>query len=270
MDSLRANLTMESFELLKTELEESILTITLDNAAAQNVLSIDSINALRELIQEVYDNSKIKSVIITGAGEAAFSAGAIPEEIQELNELNGRKFAENGQEAFALIENCHKPILAAINGRTLNGGFELALACHLRVASENATFGFPEVAMGIIPGFGGTQRLTHLIGKTRALELMMTGAEITAEEAKEIGLVGHVVSYKEAMLKKSKEILHKIMANAPLAVGMLVNCTNAAYNPDEDGYQTEANCFANCCKTEDLKEGIAAFLEKRAPKFKGI
>ncbi len=261
---------MENLTLLETELVEGILTITLNSPETHNSLSIACINALREVIQEVYDNSDIKSVVITGAGEAAFATSTVPQEIQELNELNGRKFAEQGQETLALIEDCHKPILAAINGAAIGGGFELALACHLRIASENATFRLPEVSMGIIPGFGGTQRLTHLIGKTKALELMMTGEQLTAAEAKDLGMISYVASYKEALMKKSREFLQKIMAHAPLAVGMLVNCTNAAYNPHENGYQTEANSFANCCKTEDFKEGIAALLAKRTPKFKGV
>jgi len=261
---------MENLASFDTELAEGILTITLNSPETHNSLSAACINALREVIQEVYDNSDIKSVVITGAGEDTFATGTAPNEIQALNELNGRKFAEHGQETFALIENCHKPILAAINGAARSGGFSLALACHLRIASENATFSFPEVAMGIIPGFGGTQRLTHLIGKTKALELMMTGEELTAAEAKVLGLVSYVASYKEALMKKSRALLQKIMAHAPLAVGMLVNCTNAAYNPDEDGYQTEANSFAHCCQTEDLKEGIAALVEKRPPLFKGV
>ncbi|MEL6539441.1 MAG: enoyl-CoA hydratase-related protein [Bacteroidota bacterium] len=247
---------MKPLELLKTELEEGILIITLDNPGQQNALSTACIDALREVIQEVYDNNDIKSAIITGTGDEVFATGAPLEEIKALNELNGRKFAENGQETFALIENCHKPILAAVNGRAHDGGFELALACHLRVASENAVLGFPEVAMGLIPGFGGTQRLTHLIGKTRASELLMTGAEITAAAAKDIGLIGHVVSYPDAMLKKGKEILRRIMANSPLAVGMLVNCTNAASNPNENGYQMEANSFAHCCTAEGFREGV--------------
>lgn len=264
------NEVMEPMKPLETALEEGILIITLKSPDQQNALSIQCIDALREIIQEVYDNSEIKSAIITGAGERAFATSAPPEDIRELNELNGRKFAENGQETLALIENCHKPILAAVNGSAFNSGFELALACHLCLSSENAAFGFSEASMGLIPCFGGTQRLTHLIGKTKALELVMTGAVITAAEAKALGLVSYVVSYQDAMLKKSKEILHKIMVNAPLAVGMLVNCTNAALNPHEDGYQTEANSFANCCKTEDFKEGMAALLEKRVPNFQGI
>lgn len=260
---------MEPIKPLETVLESGILTVTLNSPDNQHALGTVCIDALREVIQEVYDNSEIKSAIITGAGEETFAEGAPLEEIQALNELNSRKFAENGQEVMALIENCHKPILAAINGRAIDSGFELALACHLRVAAENATFGFSEVNMGLMPCFGGTQRLTHLIGKTMALELMMTGTTITTAAAKSMGLVGHVVSYKDAMLKKSREILGKIMAHAPLAIGMLVNCTNAAQNPHEDGYQTEANSFANCCKTEDFKEGIAALREHRAPAFKG-
>lgn len=260
---------MENLASLETELAEGILTVTLKSPETHNALSTACIDALREIMQEVYDNSDIKSMIITGAGEDTFATGTAPSEIQALNELNGRKFAEHGQETFALIENCHKPILAAINGMASGGGFSLALACHLRIASENATFTFPEVAMGIIPSFGGTQRLTHLIGKTKALELMMTGEQLTAAEAKELGMVSYVASYKEALMKRSRKILQKIMAHAPLAVGMLVNCTNAAYNPNEDGYQTEANSFAHCCQTEDLAEGIAAVRENRVPVFKG-
>ena len=148
---------MKNFELLKTEREEGILTITLNNPEKLNVLTAKSVNELRDAIQEVYDNSEIKGVIIVGTGEKAFAAGADIREIAKLNELNGRKFSENGQEAFALIENCHKPILAAVNGYALGAGCELALACHLRIASENAVFGLPEASIGIIPGFGGTQ-----------------------------------------------------------------------------------------------------------------
>lgn len=260
---------MENTASFKTEIEEGILTVTLDKSETHNALSTACMEELREIVQGFYDNGDVKSMVITGAGEDDFATSTSPNEIRELNELNGRKFAENGQETLALIENCHKPILAAINGIASGGGFSLALACHLRIASESAAFSFPEVALGVIPSFGGTQRLTHLIGKTKALELMMTGEQITAAEAKELGIVSYVASYKEALIKKSKELLQKIMAHAPLAVGMLVNCTNAAYNPAEDGYQTEANSFAHCCQTNDLKEGIAAFLANRAPTFRG-
>lgn len=182
-----------------------------------------------------------------------------------MNELNARKFAENGQEVFALIENCPKPIIAAINGYALGGGCELALACHFRLASENAILGFPDIAYGIIPGFGGTQRLTKLIGRTKALELLMTGKCISAEEAEELGLVSDVISYKEEMIKKGREWINKIMVNEHLTVGMLVSCVNAAQNPDEEGYQTEANCFANCFKTAYFKDNLTKFLHNIPP-----
>ncbi|MFN7095640.1 MAG: enoyl-CoA hydratase/isomerase family protein, partial [Burkholderiales bacterium] len=155
-------------------------------------------------------------------------------------------------------------------GHAWAGGCELALACHLRIASETATFAFPQVTRGSIPGFGGTQRLTHLIGKTKALELLLTGNAISAIKAKEIGLLNYVVSCQgEEVVKKSKELLHAIMANAPLAIGAVLNCVNAVHNPHENGYQTEANSFANCCKSEDMKAGIAAFLSQQKPQFKG-
>jgi enoyl-CoA hydratase len=261
---------MEKFKTLYTELEEEIFTITLNKPDKLNALTAQTINELRVVIQQVYDDENIKSAIITGAGEKAFSIGVDLNELQELNELNGRKFSENGQEVFSLIENCHKPILAAINGDALGGGCELALACHLRITVENAHFGFPEVRIGIIPGFGGTQRITYLLGKTKALEWLLTGDHFSAMEAKEMSLVSHVVSYKEAVIKKGRELLHRIMVNAPLAIGAITSCANAAYNPNEDGYQTEANSFANCCASEDLTEGIQAFLENRTPQFQGL
>eukprot|EP01132_Coremiostelium_polycephalum_P000323 gene323-414_t len=260
---------MEKLKTLHTELEEEILTITLNNPEQLNVLTKQTIYELRSVIQRIYDDNSIKGAIITGAGEEVFSMGEDLNELQALNELNGRKFAETGQETFTLIENCHKPVIAAINGHILGSGLELALACHIRVASDEAEFGFPAVHRGIIPGFGGTQRLTYLLGKTTALELLITGDTFSAAEAKAMGLVNHVVTYKSAVLEKSRKILYKIMANAPLAVGALIDCINAAYDPEEDGYQTEANAFANCCKSEDLDEGISAFLENRTPQFQG-
>ncbi len=161
-------------------------------------------------------------------------------------------------------------MIAAINGFALGGGCELAMACHIRVASENAKFGQPEVNLGIIPGYGGTQRLTQHIGKGKAMELMMTGDMIGAQEAKSLGLVNHVVSDKEALLQLAEKILRKIIAKAPLAIGMIVNCVNAYFSDEENGYQTESNSFSHCVNTEDFKEGTSAFLEKRKPHFKGV
>lgn len=260
---------MAQFEHLNLEVNNGILTISISRPDKMNALNIALIEELRTAIQTVYDDKDIKGVIITGEGEKSFVAGADIKEIAELNEVNGRKFSENGQEVFGLIENCHKPIIAAVNGYALGGGCELAMACHIRIASENAKFGQPEVNLGIIPGYGGTQRLTHLVGKGKAMELMMTGDMISAKEALELGLVNHVVPTREDLIDKCEELLEKITSKAPLAVGMIVNCVNAVFSHDENGYQTEANSFGSCCKSNDFKEGTAAFLEKRTANFKG-
>ena len=255
------------FKNLKLALENGILTITLNREKKMNALNLATITELDKAFDKVYDEQEIKGVILTGAGEKAFVAGADISEISELNELNGRKFAENGQEVFAKIENCPKPVIAAVNGFALGGGCELAMACHIRIASQNAKFGQPEVNLGIIPGYGGTQRLAFLVGKGKALELMMTGDMIDAAEAKSLGLVNHVVPQEE-LIEKCHKILSKILSKAPLAIAQLVDCANAI-NTCDDGYQTEANAFSNCCRTEDFKEGTAAFLEKRKPVFTG-
>ncbi|MCH6199345.1 enoyl-CoA hydratase-related protein [Aquiflexum sp. LQ15W] len=246
-----------------------ILYLTINRESKLNALNFATLTEIREIFTEVADNKDIKAVIITGSGEKAFIAGADISEIAELNELNARKFAENGQDIFSMIENCHKPVIAVINGFALGGGCELAMACHMRIAVAAAKFGQPEVNLGIIPGYGGTQRLTYLIGRGKANELMMTGDMIGADEAKSLGLVNHVLSTKEEALGKAEEIIKKIMSKAPLAIGMIVDCVNSVFVPDEDGYQTEANSFARCVKSGDYKEGTSAFLEKRKPVFKG-
>lgn len=224
---------------------------------------------LKAVMEDVYNNKDIRGAIITGEGEKAFVAGADITEIADLTELNARKFAENGQEVFSMIEECEKPVIAAVNGFALGGGCELAMACHIRIASVNAKFGLPEVNLGILPGFGGTQRLTQLVGKGKALELMTTGDMITAEQAHSIKLVNHVAQDNEGLIVLANTIMSKILAKAPLAIGMVVNCVNAFFSPEENGYQTEANSFSHCTKTEDFKEGTSAFLEKRKPQFKG-
>jgi enoyl-CoA hydratase len=252
-----------------SEEQDGILYLTINRESKLNALNFDTLEEIRNIFNEVSDNKEIKGVIITGSGEKAFIAGADISEIAELNELNARKFAENGQEIFNLIENCHKPVIAVVNGFALGGGCELAMACHMRIAVSNAKFGQPEVNLGIIPGYGGTQRLTYLIGRGKANELMMTGDMIGAEDAKSLGLVNHVLPSKEAAIEKAEEILKKIISKAPLAIGMIVDCVNAVYISDENGFQTEANSFARCVKSGDYKEGTSAFLEKRKPVFKG-
>lgn len=260
---------MWNFVNLLASIDDGVVTISINREEKLNALNGATVEELRKAIQNVYDTQEIKAVIITGAGSKAFAAGADIAEIAQLNELNGRKFAENGQEVFQMIESCPKPVIAAVNGYALGGGCELAMACHLRVAISSAKFGQPEVNLGILPGYGGTQRLTHLIGKSKALELLMTGDIITAQKALEFGLVNYLTESLDELITKCKEILANILSKAPLAVGMVVNCVNAAYDPEQRGYQTEANSFANCCKSNDFKEGTSAFLEKRTPNFQG-
>jgi enoyl-CoA hydratase len=256
-----------TYENLLLQNEEGILTITINRPDKLNALNQKTMAEIDQAFQLVYEDDSIKAVIITGAGAKAFVAGADISEIADLNDMNGRKFAELGQDIFARIEGCHKPVIAAVNGFALGGGCELAMACHIRIASENARLGLPEVSLGIIPGYGGTQRLTQLVGKGKALELMMTGDPVTAADALQLGLVNHVVPQEE-LIDRSKTMLRKILERAPLAVGQLIQCVHAALS-HENGYQTEANAFAYCCRTEDFKEGTSAFLAKRKPQFKG-
>jgi enoyl-CoA hydratase len=260
---------MAEFQNILTEEKNGVLYLTINREDKMNALNYATLAELKEIFEELIDNKAIKAVILTGSGEKSFVAGADISEIASLNEVNARKFAENGQEIFAMIENCHKPVIALTNGFTLGGGCELAMACHLRIATANAKFGQPEVNLGIIPGYGGTQRLTQLIGRGKANELMMTGDMIGAEEAKALGLVNHVLPTKAEAMEKAEEVINKIMSKAPLAIGMIVDCVNAAFLPDENGFQTEANSFARCVKSGDYKEGTSAFLEKRKPIFKG-
>jgi len=259
---------MNSFENILTSVDNKVMTITINRPSSLNALNILTIKELGEAIETAKNSTDVLGIIITGAGEKAFIAGADISEVADLNELNGRKFSENGQKVFNDIENCEKPIIAAINGFALGGGCELAMACHIRIATKYSKFGQPEVNLGLIPGFGGTQRLTQLIGKGKALELMMTGDIISADEAYRIGLVNHVVADSKELEEKVESIMNKIISKAPLAVGIVISCVNAAIG-EENGYQVEANGFAHCCQTKDKEEGTKAFLEKRAPEFKG-
>ena len=210
----------------------------------------------------------IVGVIITGAGSKAFVAGADITEFIGMSNA-GEQLAQRGQDIFLLIERFHRPVIAAVNGFALGGGCELAMACHIRIASPNARFGQPEVNLGIIPGYGGTQRLVQYVGKGKALEMMMTADMIDAQEAYRLGLVNHVVE-EDQTIAKAKEILGKIATKAPLAIQKIIECVNAFYDPGGDaGFFREVVEFGKTTKTEDFKEGSTAFVEKRKSQFKG-
>lgn len=259
---------MSKYANLHISTEDNILNIVINRPEKLNALNLATLDELKSAIQRAYDDNEIKGVLVKGAGSKAFVAGADIRELSDLNEVNGRKFSENGQEIFLLFEECPKPVIALVNGFALGGGCELALACHMRIATNNAKFGLPEVSLGIIPGYGGTQRLSQLVGKGKAFEMMITGEMIDADHALQIGLANYVFENEDQALEKCDHIFSKALEKAPLAVGMVVNCINAAFKSDEDGYLMEANSFASCCKTNDFKEGTNAFLKKRKPDFK--
>ncbi|HZH64951.1 MAG TPA: enoyl-CoA hydratase-related protein [Flavisolibacter sp.] len=255
-----------SYTTLLTSLEAGILTVTINRPDKLNAINKDVMNDLNTVVDEVETNNEIKGVILTGSGQKGFVAGADISEFLGLSGEEGKALSKKGLDIFFKIENCSKPVIAAVNGFALGGGCELAMACHFRVAAENAKFGQPEVNLGLIPGYGGTQRLVHLIGKGRALELLMTGNMIDAHTALQYGLVNYVVPQDE-LLNKVKAILQIIITKAPLAISHCITAANAAYSGD--GYQKELEGFSACFETEDMKEGTAAFLEKRKPAFTG-
>ena len=254
------------YKTLLTSLENNIFVITINRPDKLNAINGDVMNDLSAMLSEIESNNEIKAAIITGAGQKAFVAGADISEFVGLSKEEGTALAKKGQDIFFRIENNSKPIIAAVNGFALGGGCELAMACHFRIASENAKFGQPEVNLGLIPGYGGTQRLVHLIGKGRALELLLSGNMMDAQIALQTGLVNHVVNQDE-LLPKAKSILETIVSKAPMAVAKCISAANAAYTAN--GYDIELGSFGDCFATEDMKEGTAAFLEKRKASFKG-
>jgi enoyl-CoA hydratase len=258
-----------TYETILFAIDHSICTITINRPDKLNALNRDVIQDLSDAIDEVYNNAEIKSAIITGAGPKAFVAGADITEFLSLDASGGKALAQKGQEmVFSKIENSPKPIVAAVNGFALGGGCELAMACHFRLCSENAKFGQPEVNLGLIPGYGGTQRLTQLIGKGRAMEMLMSANMIDANTALQYGLVNYVVPAGE-LLNKTKSILELINSKAPLAVAACIKAANAVFDETQNGYQTEIDAFADCFVTADMKEGVNAFLEKRKAAFSG-
>ncbi|MFN0174530.1 MAG: enoyl-CoA hydratase/isomerase family protein [Saprospiraceae bacterium] len=258
-----------TYENVQISLENGIATLTISREKALNALNTQTMLELRHFFGE--EGPKIeglKGVILTGAGEKAFVAGADITEFSNLSATEGMEMAQRGQDIFFLIERFHRPVVAAVNGFALGGGCELAMACHLRVAGERARFGQPEVNLGLIPGYGGTQRLMQLIGKTKATELLLTADMIGAEEALRLGLVNYVVPSGEEVLK-AKELIEKTAAKAPLAISKIIETVNAYFEDGEDGFGQEVRAFGDCCGTEDFIEGAAAFVEKRKANFTG-
>jgi len=254
---------------LKQQNQGSVLILTISRIEALNALNQETLNELHSAIQECYQKQDIKGIIITGEGDKAFVAGADIKEIASIPTEKAFEFSKKGQDLFKMLEDCPKPVIAVVNGFALGGGCELAMACHIRIATENAKFGLPEVSLGIIPGYGGTQRLAQLVGRGKALELAMTGDVISASEAKEIGLVNHVVTTKEEAFTLAEKIMNKIFSKGPLAIAALIKSVNAGYGQEKDGYQAEAKNFAELTATKDFMEGTSAFLEKRKANFKG-
>lgn len=256
------------YQTLLTDLANGILTITINRPDKLNALNRDVFTDLDKAADEIQNNSAIQSAIITGAGTKAFVAGADIAEFSGLNKAEAIALAKRGQDIFFKIENSSKPIIAAVNGFALGGGCELAMACHFRIAGNNAKFGQPEVSLGLIPGYGGTQRLTRLIGKGRAIELLISGNMIDADTALQYGLVNYVVSSDE-LLNKAISVLTAINTKAPLAVAACIQAANAANDESKNGYAIEIDSFGECFDTADRIEGTAAFLEKRKAYFMG-
>ncbi len=251
------------------EEEGAIALITIDRPKKLNALNRDTIAELHEAFKELDEDATTKVIIITGSGEKAFVAGADISEFADFNVAQGGELAAKGQELlFSFVANLQTPVIAAVNGFALGGGLELAMACHFRVASDNARMGLPEVSLGVIPGYGGTQRLPQLVGKGLALEMIMTAGMIDAPKALQHGLVNYVVPQEE-LLALCRKLAQKIANNSSVAIAQAINAVNAGYNPKEDGFAVEIQAFGHCFGTEDFKEGTSAFLEKRKADFPG-
>lgn len=257
-----------NYEHILTEVRDGILYLTLNRPKQLNALNKAVFSELEHIFTNLACGIDVKSIIITGSGEKAFAAGADIKEFAHFNIEEGKALSANGQRIFKLIESYNKPVIAAINGFALGGGLELAMACHIRIASENARFGQPEVSLGVTPGYAGTQRLTQLIGKGKSMELLMTGTMIKSDEALNLGLVNYVVPQNE-LITKSAELAGIIMKQSPVAVAGVISCVDAYYTDGIDGFEKEVEEFGKCFGTEDFKEGTDAFMNKRKANFPG-
>ena len=256
-----------SFNNILLEIDNKIAFITIDRPKKLNALNKETIAELHDAFAEVDSDKNIRAIILTGSGEKAFVAGADISEFADFDVSQGAKLAKQGQEAlFDFIENLSTPVIAAVNGFALGGGLELAMACHFRVASDNAKMGLPEVSLGVIPGYGGTQRLPQLVGKGKAMEMIMTAGMITAEDAQNNGLVNHVVSQEE-LIPLCEKLAKKISYNSGTAISAAIKAVNANFKDGVNGFEVEIEQFGKCFGTNDFEEGTTAFLEKRKPKF---
>ena len=252
-----------------SETDNGITLITINRPNKLNALNKATIEELHEAFKVANQDKNTKVIIVTGSGDKAFVAGADISEFADFDVENGAKLAAKGQELlFDFVENLTTPVIAAVNGFALGGGLELAMACHFRIASDNAKMGLPEVSLGVIPGYGGTQRLPQLVGKGRAMEMVMTAGMIDAETAKTYGLVNHVTTQNE-LLPLCDKIATKIMRNSSVAIGAAIKAINANFKDGVDGYKVEIEEFGNCFGTDDFTEGTTAFLEKRKAEFPG-
>jgi enoyl-CoA hydratase len=260
---------VKTYQTLTVTVTERIARLTINRPEKLNALNAMTKEELREVLVSLAEDSTVAVVILTGAGDKSFVAGTDIEELTTLDRTSGEKFAAGGQEVLDLLENLDKPVIAAVNGFALGGGCELAMACHVRFASDRARFGQPEVNLGIIPGYGGTQRLARLVGKGRALELILSGNIIDAAEAFRIGLVNRVVPHDQ-LLRVTEEFATSILARGPRAISLALKAVRAGDNAGlAEGQKIEAALFGECCTTEDFREGTRAFLEKRKPVFRG-
>ncbi len=258
-----------AYENLKLEVKDNIGYCTINRPKVLNALNAQTLFELMAVFSGVKNENKVSGVILTGAGEKAFVAGADIGELSKQKPISGKEFALMGQQVFNFIEDLGKPVIAAVNGYALGGGCELAMACNIRIASESAKFGQPEVNLGIIPGYGGTQRLPRLVGIGRAMELILSGEVIDAQEAFRIGLVNKVVPAKE-LISASENILLKILSKGPVAVKLAMEAINHGTRMSlSEGLLLEADLFGLACSTQDMREGTGAFIEKRKAKFKG-
>lgn len=257
-------------ENILIEKKENVAVVTINRPAKLNALNKATIKELHQAFSDLDQDKEVKAIIVTGSGEKAFVAGADISEFAHFSETEGKELAAQGQALlFDFVQNLSTPVIAAINGFALGGGLELAMSCHFRIASSNAKMGLPEVTLGVIPGYGGTQRLAQLIGKGRAMELIMTATMLDAETAKNYGLVNHVVTQEE-LLAFTTTIAFKIAANSSVAIAKAIASINANYIDGMNGYEVEIANFGACFATEDFKEGTTAFLEKRKANFPGI